>query len=191
MQYVIKTYGAVEGGKQTLGRLAEQMEKGFSKEFVITRVFDSPRELVFKAWTEPNRIAQWFGPKGVSVKSVKMDLRPGGFLHTCMATSDGREMWGKWVFREITQPEKLVYVNSFSDKKGGLTRHPMSPTWPLEMLTTVILEEKAGKTELTLTRIPINASAEEIATFEGGMQSMTGGWTGTFDQLDGYLLEIA
>lgn len=67
----------------------------------------------------------------------------------------------------------------------------MSPTWPLEMLTTVILKDKSGKTELTLTWIPINALAEEIATFESGMAGMTGGWTGTFDQLDVYLSEIA
>ena len=104
------------------------------KEFVISRVFDAPRELVFKVWTEPEHIAKWFGPKGVSIKSAKMDLRPGGSLLTCMGTPDGREMWGKWVFREIAPPEKLVYINSFSDEKGGLARHPMSPTWPLEML---------------------------------------------------------
>jgi uncharacterized protein YndB with AHSA1/START domain len=190
LQLVVKSYGAVEGGKQTLGRLAEQVEKSSCKEFVITRVFGSPRELVFKAWTEPERIAKWFGPKGVTVKSAKMDLRPGGSLHSCMATPDGHEMWGKWVFREIAPPEKLVYINSFSDEKGGLTRHPMSATWPLEMLTTVIFKDKGGKTELTLTWVPINSSAEEIATFESGMAGMTGGWTGTFDQLDAYLLEL-
>ena len=190
LQHVIKTYGAVEGGKQTLGRLAEQVEKASSKEFVITRVFDAPWELVFKAWTEPERIAKWFGPKGVTVKSAKMDLRPGGSLHTCMATPDGHEMWGKMVYREILPPEKLVYINSFSDEKGGLTRHPMSATWPLEMLTTVVLKDMGGKTELTLTWVPINSTAEEIATFEAGMAGMTGGWTGTFDQLDAYLAEL-
>jgi uncharacterized protein YndB with AHSA1/START domain len=190
LQHVIKTYGAVEGGKQTLGRLAEQVEKSSSKEFVITRVFDASRELVFKAWTEPERIAKWFGPKGVTVKSAKMDLRPGGSLHSCMTTPDGHEMWGKMVYREVTPPGKLVYVNSFSNEKGELTRHPMSATWPLEMLTTVILKDKGGKTELTLTWVPINATAEEISTFENGMAGMTGGWTGTFDQLDVYLSEL-
>jgi uncharacterized protein YndB with AHSA1/START domain len=190
LQHVIKTYGAVEGGKQTLGRLAEQLEKTSSKEFVITRVFDAPRELVFKAWTESEHIAKWFGPKGVTVKSAKMDLRPGGSLHSCMAAPDGHEMWGKWVFREIAPPEKLVYINSFSDEKGGLTRHPMSATWPLEMLTTVVFEDEGGKTKLTLTWVPMNSSAEEIATFENGMAGMTGGWSGTFDQLEAYLLEI-
>jgi uncharacterized protein YndB with AHSA1/START domain len=190
LQHVIKNYGAVEGGQQTLGRLAEQVEKPSSKEFVITRVFNAPRELVFKAWIEPERFAKWFGPKGVAVKSAKQDLRPGGSLHTCMVTLDGREMWGKMVYREIAPPEKLVYINSFSDEKGGLTRHPMSATWPLEMLTTVVLKEKDGKTELTLTWVPINATTEETATFESGMAGMTGGWTGTFDQLESYLAEL-
>jgi len=190
LQHVIKTYGAVEGGKQTLDRLAEQVEKPLSKEFVITRIFNAPRELVFKAWTEPDRIAKWFGPKGVTVKSAKMDLRPGGSLHSCMVTPDGHEMWGKMTYREIAPPEKLVYVNSFSNEKGELTRHPMSATWPLEMLTTVLLKDMGGKTELTLTWVPINATVEEIATFESGMAGMTGGWTGTFDQLDAYLTEL-
>jgi uncharacterized protein YndB with AHSA1/START domain len=189
-QHVVKTYGAVEGGKQTVGRLAEQVEKSFLNEFVITRTFNAPRELVFKSWVEPERFAKWFGPKGVTVKSAKQDLRPGGSLHTCMVTPDGHEIWGKMVYREIAAPEKLVYINSFSDANGGLTRHPMSPTWPLEMLTTVILKEIAGKTELTLTWSPINASEEEKATFVSGMAGMTGGWTGTFDQLDAYLLEV-
>ena len=161
-----------------------------NKEFIITRVFNAPRELVFKAWIEPERFAKWFGPKGVAVKSAKQDLRPGGSLHTCMVTPDGHEMWGKMVYREIAQPEKLVYANSFSNEKGELTRHPLSPTWPLEMLTTVVFKDLGGKTEITLTWAPMNASDEEKATFVGGMAGMTGGWTGTFDQLDVYLAKL-
>lgn len=65
----------------------------------------------------------------------------------------------------------------------------MSATWPLEMLTTVTLKDKGGKTELTLTWVPIDATAEEISTFENGMAGMTGGWMGTFDQLESYFLE--
>jgi uncharacterized protein YndB with AHSA1/START domain len=98
----------------------------------------------------------------------------------------------RWSYREVsTAGETGLRINSFSNEKGELTRHPMSATWPMEMLTTVILVEKGVKTELTLTWVPINASAEEIATFESGMAGMTGGWTGTFDQLDAYLTEIA
>lgn len=100
---------------------------------------------------------------------------------------NGQEMWGKWVFREITPPRKLVYINSFSDEKGGLTRHPMSPTWPLEMLTTVTFEEEDGKTQLTLTWVPVNANEQERQTFLGGMDGMKSGWTGSFDNLDNEL----
>lgn len=70
-------------------------------------------------------------------------------------------MWGRFVYREITRPEKLVFIVSFSDKDGGITRHPMSDTWPLEVINTVTSTEKNGKTTLTLRGGPINASAEE------------------------------
>jgi uncharacterized protein YndB with AHSA1/START domain len=75
-----------------------------------------------------------------------MDLNPGGRFHYCMKTPDGHAMWGRWTFLEILPPEKLVVVVSFSDAKGGVTRHPMSATWPLETLSTTTFTERAGKT---------------------------------------------
>lgn len=71
------------------------------KEFVISRTFNAPRELVWKAWTEPERMAQWWGPKGVKSHSVKMEFRSGGINHYTMTTPDGKQMWGKMVYREI------------------------------------------------------------------------------------------
>lgn len=94
---------------------------------------------------------------------------------------------GKWVFREIVVPERIVFVNSFSDENGGLTRHPLSPTWPLELLTTITFAEEVGKTKLTLRWIPVNATEDERKTFNGGRESMKMGWTGTFENLDAYL----
>ena len=182
----VKAY-AVPGLEQNLDKLEERLPILVAgKEFNITRLFDAPPELVFKAWTEPEHLSRWFGPKGTVVKSVQMDLRPGGSLLSCMEFN-GHASWGKWVFREITPPRKLVYVNSFSDEKGGLTRHPMSQTWPLEMLTTVTFEEQKGKTRLSLAWVPLNANAEEIQTFLGAMEGMKGGWTGSFDNLDSEL----
>ena len=158
------------------------------KEFVITRVFEAPRDVVWKAWTDPAQMQQWFGPKGVATTtSYKMDLRPGGMSHYSMRTPDGTVMWGKAVYREIIAPEKLVWVNSFSDEKGGTTRHPLSSEWPLEMLTTVTFGEVGDKTRITVRWIPVNASDEEIQFFNKSHASMTGGWTGTFEQLDEYL----
>ena len=116
-----------------------------------------------------------------------MDLRPGGTYHYGMQTPDGSVMWGKQVYREIVPPEKIVLINSFSDEAGGLSRHPWRPNWPLEMLSTFTFEDEAGRTRLTVKWVPLNANAEEIATFEGARQSMQQGWTGTLDLLDTYL----
>ncbi len=158
-----------------------------AKDFVLTRVFDAPRDLVWKAFTEPERMKQWWGPKGFKVIASKMDLRPGGSYHYGMQAPDGKAMWGKFVYREIVPPEKLVFINSFSDEKGGLTRHPMAPTWPLEMLSVFTFEDLGGKTRFTIRWAPHNASEEERKTFDAGHDSMTQGWGGTMEQLAAYL----
>jgi uncharacterized protein YndB with AHSA1/START domain len=158
-----------------------------SDEFVITRVFDAPRERVWKAWTEAERLKQWWGPKGFTVSHCTVDLRPGGVMHYCLRSPDGHDMWGKFVYREIVKPEKLVFVVSFSDEKGGITRHPMSPDWPREMLSTVTFAEQRGGTLITVRWIPTNATELERKTFEDGRDSMKQGWGGTFDQFADYL----
>jgi uncharacterized protein YndB with AHSA1/START domain len=101
---------------------------------------------------------------------------------------DARPERAKFVYREIVAPERLVWVHSFSDEAGGLTRHPLSATWPLELLTTVTLEEApGGKTKLTLRWSPHNATAEEIKTFDAARDGMTQGWSGSFERLAAYL----
>jgi uncharacterized protein YndB with AHSA1/START domain len=158
-----------------------------AEEFVITREFDAPRELVFKAWTEPERLAQWWGPKGFTMISTNVDLRPGGVFHYGMRGPDGNEVWGRFVYREITPPSRMVFIDSFSDKDGGLSRHPMAPSWPAEMLNTLTLAEHGGKTTLTLRICAYAATEEERATFKAGHASMTQGFGGTFDQFAAYL----
>ena len=160
-----------------------------NQEFVISRVFDAPRDLVWKCFTEPERMKQWWGPKGVTVIHSDMDLRPGGHYHYAMRTPDGSVMWGKMAYREITPPSRIVFVNSFSDEAGGVTRHPLAPTWPLEMLSTFLFEDVGGKTKFTVTWTPLNASEEERATIAAGHTSMNQGWTGTLDKLGTYLAE--
>ncbi len=157
------------------------------RPFIISRTFDAPRDLVWKAFTDPERMKHWWGPKGFTVRVAKMDFRPGGTYHYCLQSPDGKDMWGKFVYREIDAPERIVFVDSFSDEKGGLTRHPMHQAWPLEMLSTFTLTESKGKTTLTIKWVPINATEAEHKTFEDGMASMNQGWTGTLDQLTGYL----
>ncbi len=159
-----------------------------SADFVISRVLDAPRDLVWKCFTEPERMQQWWGPKGVTIVQPKMDFRPGGTFHYGMKTPDGSIMWGRQVYREIVPPERIVFINSFSDEKGGLARHPMAPTWPIEMLSVFTFEEQpGGKTKFTIRWSAHNATAEEQKTFDEGHASMTGGWSGTLEQLEAYL----
>ncbi|HET7649411.1 MAG TPA: SRPBCC domain-containing protein [Gammaproteobacteria bacterium] len=159
-------------------------------EFVISRVFAAPRELVWKAWTEPERLMQWFGPKGVTMPKCDMDFRPGGMFHYCMLTPDGHEMWGKWIFREIEAPARLMLISSFSDANGGITRHPLNPQWPLETLSTTTFEPQGNRTLLTIRWTPLNATADEQATFAQSHASMQQGWGGTMEQLENYLKTV-
>jgi len=161
-----------------------------SNQFIITRSFNAPRELVWKAWTDPDHIKKWLSPDGAEMSVKRIELHPGGTFHYSMKIPNGSEMWGRWIFREITPPERLVLVQSFSDSKGGVTRHPMGPTWPLETLATTVLSEQGGKTMLTLTWEPLNATKEEIDTFNTSHDSMNGGWEGTFRQFETYLASI-
>ncbi len=157
------------------------------QEFVITRVFDAPRDLVWEAFTDPKHLNQWWGPKGATVIKAKMDLRPGGSYHYAMRTADGQTMWGKMLYREITPPSRMVFVNSFSDEAGGVAHHPMAPTWPLEMLSVFTFEEEGGKTRFTVRWTPLNANDVERATFAAGHASMQQGWGGTLDKLAAHL----
>jgi uncharacterized protein YndB with AHSA1/START domain len=156
-------------------------------KFVISRTFDAPRALVWQAWTDAAHLARWFGPKGCTLSTCLLDLRPGGICHYCMRTHDGHEMWGKWVFREIVAPEKLVLVSSFSDAKGGLTRHPLNANWPLETLSTTTFAEVEGRTTLTIEWSPLNATEIERKTFDENHDGMRMGWGGTMEQLAAYL----
>ncbi len=155
--------------------------------FIISRTFDAPRDLMWKAWTTPELMVKWYGPKGFTVNYSRFDFRPGGTYHYSMKSADGFEMWGKLFYHEIAEPEKLVFSTCFSDIDGNITRHPMSPTWPREMRTTISFSEKAGKTTVTVEWIPITPTEEERKTFIEGMAGMEQGWGGTFDQLAEFL----
>jgi uncharacterized protein YndB with AHSA1/START domain len=158
------------------------------EDFVISRTFNAPRDLVWKCFTDPERMKEWWGPKGFKVIASKMDLRPGGSYHYGLQSPNGQPMWGKFVYREIVPPEKLVLVNSFSDEKGGMTRHPGNENWPLQMLSTFTFEDlPGGKTKFTVRWAPYNATEAEVKTFDSNRNSMTQGWSGTFEQLDAYL----
>lgn len=159
-----------------------------SFEIAFTRVFDSPRELVFKAWAEPEHFAKWWGPKGFSLEVVKMEVRPGGMFFGCQTSPDGSHvMWGKFTYQEVVAPEKVVFIQSFSDEQGNTIRAPFNANWPLEIMNVITLEENDGKTTLTLKGGPLNASVEEQAAYDGMAPMLKQGLEGTFDQLADYL----
>ena len=160
------------------------------KPFVISRTFAAPRDLVWKAWTERERLMQWFGPKGMKMTQAKLDFRVGGTFHYALAMPDGKELFGKWIFKEITPTTKIVLHSGFADPQGNFIRHPMQPVWPLEMFSTTTLDEKDGQTTVTIRWEPLNATDEEIKAFNDLHASMTGGWGGTFEQLAEYLFNI-
>jgi len=171
--------------------MSEANAKSTVDPFVISREFDAPRGLVFKAFTEVERLKHWWGPKGFKVIASQMDLRPDGMYHYGLQAPDGSSMWGRFVYREIEAPERIVFINSFSDEKGGLTRHPLQKEWPLEMLSTFLFEDLgSGRTKVTIVWVPINESDAERHAFDTNRESMTQGWTGTLDRLEHYLADI-
>ena len=155
--------------------------------FTCSRMFNAPRALVWKAWSEPQQLAQWWGPKGCKAKIMGMELRPGGFTHYSMVFSTGATMWGRFMYREIAAPSHLVWLNSFSDEHGGITRAPFEGLIPLEIENVVTLAEEGGRTALTLRATPFGATPEERAFFGGFHDSLKGGYGGTMDQLAEHL----
>lgn len=182
--------GNFETGWKSLFSNLEQFIQPADGSFVIARTFDAPRALMFRLWTDPEHMQHWWGPKGAMVFHSQMDLRPGGTYHYGMRTPDDKEMWGKFVYREIVTPERLVFVNCFSDSKGGITRHPMNSQWPLEMLSTVTFTEQEDRTTVTVHWTPVNATEEERRIFAAAFDSMRQGWGGTFEQLGHFVAEL-
>jgi uncharacterized protein YndB with AHSA1/START domain len=159
--------------------------------FSISRVLDAPQALVFAVNTDPAHIAHWLSPEGFHTIHADMDFRVGGSYHYGIEGPGGMQMWGKQTYREITPVERLVYIQSFSDKDGGLTRHPMSPDWPLQMLATTTFEAVGpDKTKVTITWQPYEADAAAEAAFEEGRAGMTQGFGGTFAKLEAYLAQL-
>ncbi|KGE16385.1 SRPBCC family protein [Paenibacillus wynnii] len=161
-----------------------------ANEFVYTRVLDAPRELVFKVWSEVEHLKNWWGPVGLELGIAKLDFRPGGIFHYNMRSPEGDVMWGRFVYREIIAPEKIVFINSFSNEEGDAVRAPFSAEFPIEILNTVSFIENEGKTTLTLRGAPLNATEEELIFYSGMFESMEQGFGGTFDQLAEYLTKV-
>lgn len=197
-QHVADTYNAVEGGQQTMARMAALAERMAapapgSAPFTISRVVQAPRELVWRVWTQQEHLAQWFGPKGCTLDVHACELRTGGVMHYGMRWAGQPTMHGKWVFRAIQAPERLEFVGSFADAQGNTIPCPF-PGWPREMLTVVTFEPHAGiskGTVITLRTSAHAASAAEQKTFDDHHGSLQQGWGGTFEQLETFLAKLA
>ncbi|MGK9167532.1 SRPBCC domain-containing protein [Inquilinus limosus] len=153
-------------------------------QFVITRVFKAPRPRVWEAWAKPELMSQWFGPKGVVTTVRTLDLRPGGTMHARMDQPDGGHMWVKFAYREVVAPSRLVWEHSFADEQANIVASPFGGPWPLRILSTVTLEEEGAGTRVRLVWTPLDATEDERQAFAGMTDSMTEGWSGTFDRLD-------
>lgn len=136
----------------------------------LTRVFDAPRDLVWRAWTDPKHMAQWFGPNGFTSSVPELNVRVGGALRIVMHGPDGNDYPMKGIFSEVKPPERLVFSNIAVDKDGNHL---------LEGETTVILEEQGGKTKLTL-----HTYAKGTVPFAPQMLAgMETGWSQSLDKL--------
>jgi len=149
------------------------------KELIITRIFNAPRKLVWKAWTDPEHVMRWWGPKNFTSPFCKLDLRPGGKYLFCMKSAEGQEYWTTGIYKEIVPIELLVYTDSFADEKGNVVpaSHYGMPgdNWPIEFTVKLKFEDLGKKTKMTLTHVGFPA---------GDMKGMAGtGWNESFDKL--------
>lgn len=153
----------------------------YDQEIVMERIFDAPRELVFKMWTKPEHLVRWWGPQSWTTTIKQMDVKPGGVWHYCMKSDvDGQEGCGKAIFREVMPPERLVYVDYFADSDGN----PL-PGMP-ETLVTIEFADFQGKTKLT-NRSRFTSAEALKATVETGMIE---GFSETWDRLGEYLITL-
>jgi uncharacterized protein YndB with AHSA1/START domain len=116
------------------------------RTYTMERIFNAPRDIVWKAWTEPERIAQWWGPRGFTTTVKEMNVTPGGTWLYGMSNPefmDGQPSWGKGIYSEVLAPEKLVYTDYFTDENGNV-----QPDMP-SLVTTVLFDDLGGKTKVT------------------------------------------
>jgi len=155
-----------------------------SRALFIARVFDAPREIVWRVWTEPEHVMQWWGPKGFTSPFCSIDLRVGGSYLYCMRSPEGKDFWSTGSYREIVPIERIVATDSFADEKGNVvpaSYYGMSGEWPLELLVTVTFEGQDDKTKFTLNYPHIEGISET------DFADMKQGWHESLDKLAEHL----
>lgn len=157
-------------------------------EYVLERTFDAPRDIVWRAWTDPELLSRWYGP-GIETIIHDFDLQPGGAWLNEMRWGENAD-FSKMVFQEITQAEKLVWHHSSTDADWNIISSPMMADWPRVLLTTVTFEDLGDKTNVRLSQIPMDATDAEIACFAAMMDGMSKGWGGGYKIIDEILKEL-
>ena len=157
-------------------------------EFVLDREFDAPRELVWRAWTDPTYLHRWYGP-GIDTVIHKFELEPEGVWLNEMKMKNGSN-YQKAIFKEITKPEKLVWHHCSTDSDWNVAANSMMPDWPRVLLTTVTFTQSGDKTNVRLSQIPLDATDAEIACFAKMKDGMSGGWGGGYAIIDDVLAEL-
>lgn len=179
------------GGNATWDRLAEFLSKESAGKdvFVINRTFNAPMATMYEMWTDPKHFSQWLAPTGFTMEFIRADIKPGGNTFYYMTDGGKTKMYGKANYLELRKPDRLVYTQQFCDEQENMARHPMAPTWPATMLTTVTLaDEGEGRTRVTIMWEAFgDVTKAELETFIAAKGGMTLGWTGSFDKLDEYV----
>jgi len=179
------------GGEATWDRLAEYLSKQIANKenFVINRSFEAPIDVMYDMWTLPEHLAKWLPPTGFTMFYIRADIRVGGSSFFMMTNGSNVTMYGRAAYLEMYKPSRLIYTQQFCDEHENISRHPMAPTWPETMLTTVnFTEEAPNRTRVTVTWEPHGAfTAEELEMFIKERGGMTMGWTGSFDKLEAQL----
>ncbi|HEY6000048.1 MAG TPA: SRPBCC domain-containing protein [bacterium] len=155
---------------------------GQNLELIIVRDFAAPREALWQAWTEAERVRRWWGSRHFTSPFSSIDLRVGGSYLHCIRTPDGREYWSTGVYREFVPPEKLVLTDSFADERGNVvpaTYYGLGEDFPSELLVTVTFKARDRDTTMTLRHAGVPS--------KGMLEQMREGWNGSFDKLDDLL----
>jgi len=156
----------------------KQQGPALQNEIVINRVFNLPVSVVWLAWTDAEYFKKWWGPRGFTCPSSKMEARVGGKYLSCMRGPDGKEFWSTGVVKELIPERKLVVTDSFSDDKGNIkpaSEYGMPGDWPKELLITVYLEEADGATKMKLKHQGVPDEMRE---------DCIKGWNESFDKLE-------
>jgi uncharacterized protein YndB with AHSA1/START domain len=156
--------------------------------YVLDRVFDAPRPLVWRTWTEPALLPRWYGPN-VETIVHRLELKPGGLWLVEMRRG-GKSSYQRAQYTEVTPPERLVWLQANADAGWNVAPNPMMADWPRLLLTTVTFAEDGRRTRVRLTWVPHQASAAEIACFAGAIAGMDKGWAAGMELLATLLAEL-